>query len=150
MSILFKFLTNNHVNHLKNINKLKTLIFRDKTYSFQLINNNTKSLKRFSTEAPQESIANILNKKLAENKTANILVYTCKPTGSVLLNSVGVFVCFLLLGAGYNTFLLFDSVRFKSRKLEDDDSFMSKAIRMVASERFKYSLCIVISILGNI
>lgn len=144
MYILLKLQSN-----LRNLPKLSTnlkqLLFQNVKLTNQI---KTKRCLTTETAQQQEKIADILSKKLAENKLNNILVYSCKASGSVALNSVGVFVCFLLIGASYNTFMLFDSIRFRSRKVDDDESFMGKALKLISSDRFKYSLCTVMVVLG--
>ena len=151
MSFLFKIITIGRLNTTTKLTKgLEFILIRNnKSNVFNSLNKRFQSAVSSSSASSEESVANKLNKKLIENQSANLLVYSVKPSGSLLLNSVGIFVCVLLWGVGYNTFLLFDSVRFKSRKLEEDGIFMNKIIQMIASERFKYSLCSVCGLLGK-
>jgi hypothetical protein len=105
--------------------------------------------KQFSTAIEQEQkIVDILKAKLLENKTKNLLVFSSKSSGSIVLNLAGVFVSFMLLGISYNTFLIFDSVKFKNRKIEDDGSFTNGIFKIIGSEKFKYSLCSIVGLLG--
>jgi hypothetical protein len=135
---------------IRNNNKINILYSLNKRFNSTAIQLLSKRYSSSSLPSSDQSVANILNKKLAENKSVNILIYSVKPTGSLILNSVGIFVCLLLAGVAYNTFLLFDSDRFKSRKIEDDGSFMNHIMSLMASERFKYSMCSIIFALGKL
>ncbi len=76
--------------------------------------------------AAEQSAVNVLKQRLAANKQANLLVYECQANkSSVGLNLTGVVAAIFLVGTSYNSFLIFDSVKFKSQKFEDDGSVQS-------------------------
>ena len=104
-------------------------------------------IKRFNSSTSENPIK-LLNDRLADNKSKNILIYSLNKSGSTAVNTFGVVGCVLLLFASYNSFLLFSSVRFKNRKIEDDGGFSSRVFRAIGSERFKYSLCGVVAFIG--
>lgn len=87
--------------------------------------------KPYSTagaEAEQNAVQ-FLKKRLAENKEKNILVYSCLTKSGIMLNVTGVLAAIFLVGTAYNSFLIFDSVKFKSQKFDNDGSMQSFIFR---------------------
>lgn len=79
-------------------------------------------------EAEQNAVQ-FLKKRLAENKDKNILVYSCLTKSGIMLNVTGVLAAIFLVGTAYNSFLIFDSVKFKSQKFDNDGSMQSFIFR---------------------
>ena len=109
-----------------------------------------KCAKRFmSAEATSEhEFIKILKDKLVENKSKNVLVYACYAKGSVVINIAGLVACVMLLGVSYNSFLIFDSARFKSRQIDEDGTFSNGILRIIASAQFKYIFCTLVATIG--
>ena len=83
-----------------------------------------------ATESEQNAI-NFLKRRLTENKEKNILVYECIAKSGIVLNLTGALAAVFLLGTSYNSFLIFDSTKFKSQKFEDDGSLQSYIFKCV-------------------
>jgi hypothetical protein len=98
--------------------------------------------RRYSREqANDPSYGDLLNQKLAECKTRNILIYSCKSDGALRVNVIGIIGGFLLIGASYNTWYIFDSVKFKNRRIDDETGFFRKALNIIGTDKFKIALC---------
>lgn len=124
--------------------------FQRNNISFFKQKNNQNSQRFYSkTEASEsENTINYLNKKQAENKLKNILVYSCYSSGSIRVNFLGLLGGFILLGASYNTWYLFSSVKFRSRKLENESGFFAAVLKLIGSEFFKLALCSSVAFIG--
>ena len=135
--------------------RLSSIIFKPKSNTFL-----TRTCpKRYSTgpsefphqspnPATNEALINELNRKLAENKLKNILVYSNPKEGSVMINMMGCFAGVLLFAAAWSTWHLFSSVRFKTRNIENESGFFKAVLKTIGSEYFKVVLCSVIVIVG--
>jgi hypothetical protein len=130
---------------IKNENfKKLTTICKQTSYLFRL--------KRFFSSnkaiVEESTVVDLLNKKLIENKLNNILIYSCKKSTSVL-NPAGILFCGLFIGLSYNSYFIFDSLRLKTKVINDEDeSFSSSAIRIISTEYFKYTVCGAVAMLG--
>ena len=80
---------------------------------------------RFYSAETENNVVNTLKKRIAENKQKNMLVYSIDAKSSLFMNVTGIVAAVFLLGTSYNSFLIFDSVKFKSQKIDDDGSLKS-------------------------
>lgn len=136
MSLLFK-----SIQGLRNHN-FRVLIFKD-------IFQNTRFQAKRSYVNQETNTVEILQKKLAENKLKNLLIYTCDSSGSVRTNIIGVIGSVILLGASYNSWYLFSSFRFKNRKIEENSGFLGSILKIIGSDYFKIMLCSTTAIIGE-
>jgi hypothetical protein len=89
-------------------------------------------------EAEQNAVQ-FLKQRLTENKEKNILVYSCLTKSGIMLNVTGVLASIFLVGTAYNSFLIFDSVKFKSQKFDNDGSMQSFIFRCLTIGVFLFS-----------
>ena len=88
----------------------------------------TRPYSTTGAEAEQNAVQ-FLKQRLTENKDKNILVYSCLTKSGIMLNVTGVLAAIFLVGTAYNSFLIFDSVKFKSQKFDNDGSMQSFIFR---------------------
>jgi len=139
MNILFRL----SIIKNENLKKLTTICKQTSLFRLKRFFSSNKAIV-------EESTVDLLNKKLIENKLNNILVYSCKKSTSVL-NPAGILFCGLFIGLSYNSYFIFDSLRLKTKVINDDDeSFSSSAIRIISTEYFKYTVCGAVAMLGII
>ncbi|CAF0880083.1 unnamed protein product, partial [Brachionus calyciflorus] len=112
------------------------------------LNTQPKRSNTAQAESEPTNIINILQKKLTENKSKNILVYSCNSGGSIRVNILGVIGSVILLGASYNTWYIFSSFRFKNRKIDSESGFLSGILNIIGSEYFKIALCSTTALIG--
>lgn len=136
MSLLFR-----SVKGIRNFN-FRALFIKD------IVPNAKLQIKRAFTNQ-ESSTVEILQKKLAENKTKNLLIYSCHSGGSIRTNVLGVIGSIILLGASYNSWYLFSSIRFKNRKVEESSGFLGAVLKIIGSEYFKIVLCSTTAIIGE-
>jgi len=98
--------------------------------TFRGLFNGTALRKAYSNTG--QNAVELLKSRLTANKQANLLVYECVANkSSIGLNLTGVVASIFLLGTSYNSFLIFDSVKFKSQKFENDGSLQSYIFKSV-------------------
>lgn len=118
---------NNHVLFSKNLSKTKSLIF------------NYKPVRLNQSSTPSSELA-YLTKLAEENKTKNILVYSCISSGSTRVNLLGI-LGFLFLGsASYFSWLVFGTFKIQNTR-QDESGFFGKILNIMASDYFRHSIC---------
>lgn len=68
-----------------------------------------KRLLMTNTERPNDLMA-LLTKRIEENNSKNILVYSRKSGGGLFINLMGIFALPSFIGFGFVTYYIFDSV----------------------------------------
>lgn len=137
MSLLFQ-----SIQGLRRNYNFRRLFFKD---LFQ----NTRFHAKRSYSNQETTTVEILQKKLAENKSKNLLIYTCSSSGSIRTNMLGFIGSVILLGASYNSWYLFSSFRFKNRKIEENSGFLGTILKIIGSDYFKIMLCSTTAIIGE-
>ena len=100
-------------------------------------------------EAPIRNLADQINARLADNQTQNILVYSCKSSGSLRINLMGVGGSVMLLFAAYNSWYLFSAFEGRKRNQSLEGNFMNFVLDTIQSSAFKYTLCGTIAVVGK-
>ena len=111
----------------------------------QVIKSNAR---RSSTLAEEENVSEVLKSKLADNQTQNILIYSCKSTGSLRVNIMGLVGSLMMLAAGYNSWYIFASFEGRKRNRALESSFLNSVLDMIQSPSFKIAICSAIIVVG--
>ncbi len=138
----------NRISHVVFIRNFYSTLRKEKSKLFeQQVQRNAQKRRLYSEEQVNENLE-YLNNILKENKTRNILIYTCESTGSTRVNLLGIVAGFFLIGASYNTWFIFGSERYRGRNLDNEGGVYGSILRTLHSEYFRISICAVTSILG--
>ena len=112
-------------------------------------NNNDEASGSSSSTMHRKHRADVeyMSKKLTENATNHLLVYTCPSGGAFFTDVMGVVGGAFLLLFAYSTWLLFDPVKLK--RTGSDDSKRGFYTSLTAKPFFRYVTCFIVSLLGK-
>lgn len=124
--------------------------FEQKTNRLLFGNKRQQVTRNYSTqtEGQVESVAEVLKNKLADNQTQNILIASCKSTGSLRVNIMGLVGSLMMLAAGYNSWYIFASFEGRKRNRGLESSFLNSVLDIIQSPSFKIAICSVIILVG--
>ena len=91
-----------------------------------------------------------IQKKLSENKTTNILIYSVNSKGSITANIIGVVAGSMIILMSLNMWDLSGSSKFKSTsKSKEESGLFRRVLSIVSSDIFKYTACTATCLIGK-
>jgi hypothetical protein len=130
------------------INKLSYALFNKNQVKTQSLIFSYKPVRLNQTQNSAYSSEIAYMTKLAEeNKTKNILVYSCISSGSVRVNLLGILGLLFLGSSSYFSWLVFGTFKQQNTR-RDESGFFGKILNIMASDYFRHSVCFAMAGVG--